>query len=79
MEKNHSGLHQAAFKESELVKVPEPKQPVVLVSGGPVMDLVALEGENGVCEWEDNDNEQHRRLFPLVCLYGCKRVIEQED
>jgi uncharacterized protein YodC (DUF2158 family) len=70
-------LRRDAFPLDELVKVPAPKRPVVLKSGGPVMDLETVEGENALCSWYGADMKLARAVFPLACLYECK-PLEQE-
>lgn len=64
-------IRSEVFSEADLEPVKSPAKPVVLKSGGPIMDLVCFEGDNGVCEWEGQDGTNQRHLIPLVCLYRC--------
>ena len=64
-------LHRATFHPADLVAIPRPEKPVVLVSGGPIMDLVSVEGEYGICEWR-NGRKVARAKFKLICLYECR-------
>jgi hypothetical protein len=59
------------WREDELVKVEPPARPVILKSGGPVMDLESVEDGNALCRWEGDDRRICRAVFPLVCLYSC--------
>ena len=67
---------QGAFPATDLVAVPPAPNPVVLKSGGPVMDLVTVEGERALCRWTGWDvasqsNVEHRRLFAVASLLRC--------
>ena len=66
-------VRRESFHPDELVLVPEPANPVVLGSGGPIMDLVATEGDRGLCQWEADDGTTQRHMFPLACLYRCEK------
>jgi uncharacterized protein YodC (DUF2158 family) len=65
-------LNTETFSVTDLVKVSPPARPVVLKSGGPVMDLEATEGGMAVCSWRNADGSCGRRMFPLACLYSCR-------
>lgn len=66
-----NSVNRDKFPADELVKVPAPNRPVVLKSGGPVMDLETIDGDNGLCSWFDDEGKISRAVFPLVCLYAC--------
>ena len=66
--------HRASFRPDELVRVPAPVRPCVLRSGGPVMELEAVEGESGVVSWDGPNGSRGRAIFPLACLYACAPV-----
>ena len=68
-------LRRQTFPAEDLELAPEPKNPVVLKSGGPIMDLETVEGENGLCRWETEDSKIARATFPLACLYLCRPVV----
>lgn len=61
-------LHRGQFRADELVEVVH-KNPVILNSGGPIMELEAVEdgpdGERAVCSW---DHGKSRSIFPVACL-----------
>ena len=68
----------ASFDRSDLTRVPCPhRNPVVLKSGGPILDLLAVEGDNAICEWAE-DGEKVRRIFPVACLYRCVPLTDGE-
>ena len=46
----------------------ETSNPVVLASGGPLMRVVCVEGDNALCGWRGEDGRQERFLFPIPCL-----------
>jgi uncharacterized protein YodC (DUF2158 family) len=60
------GLHREEFDSDDLVKVDESNL-VILASGGPLMRLVCIEGENALCHWEEGD-VRRQSLFPLATL-----------
>jgi len=41
--------------------------PVILNSGGPIMNLETIEGENAVASWDDRGKVE-RSMFSVVCL-----------
>ena len=57
-------LRRDTFEMNELAKVEPPASPVILKSGGPIMDLIEFGEGLAVCEWEDG-----RARFPLSSLY----------
>ncbi len=57
--------HRKLFNESELIKIDTTKC-VVLASGGPLMDVLCIEGDNALCRIHDEDKTEH--LFPIACL-----------
>lgn len=61
-----SNLRRGVFWPDELVKL-NPADYVVLNSGGPLLRLECIEGENAVVSWMDGDAEQ-RRMVPTACL-----------
>jgi hypothetical protein len=69
--------HRGTFALESLARVTPPARPVVLRSGGPVMDLVCVEGDHGVCEWDESDGDGTARrswLLPLIALYECRPI-----
>lgn len=41
----------------------------VLNSGGPIMLVECVEGENAICSWfDDEDGVRRRKGFPVACL-----------
>jgi hypothetical protein len=67
-------FRQDVFPLSELVKVPDPKRPVVFVCGGPIMELECIEGTQALCSWEEG-GKVHRLLFETAVLFECKRLV----
>jgi hypothetical protein len=65
-------LMRGVFNTSDLVSVPRPNKPVVLVSGGPIMDLISSQDGNGLVEWRDDEGKICRAVIALVCLYECR-------
>ncbi len=59
-------LKRDKFQETDLEKI-ERKNPVVLNSGGPVMEVETVEGNRALCRWEVN-NKLARAVFPVACL-----------
>lgn len=56
---------QATFDAEDLVIIPPPKRPVMLKSGGAIMEVLEeLDGEV-LCEWDDG-----RVWYPRECLYS---------
>lgn len=69
-------LNRGAFASSDLVKVPAPGRPVVLNSGGPVMDVEWVEGGTALCRWKDGDGKIARAVIPTACLMECRPMGE---
>ncbi len=67
-------LNAEVFNAEDLRTIKAPKVPVVLKSGGPIMNLRCIEGGRAFCEWDDNENEVIRKSFPVECLYSCFEV-----
>lgn len=67
-------LQRGTFPADALELVPEPRRPVVLKSGGPVMELESVEGEDALCSWTGDDGRLGRAVIPVVCLYACAPV-----
>lgn len=65
------------FKPEDLVLIQLPVRPVVIKSGGPIMNVVCVEGDNVLCEW-DNDGKKEQGLIGAACLYACV-PFELED
>lgn len=59
-------LKRDKFQKTDLEKV-EYKNPVVLNSGGTVMEVETVEGDRVLCRWEVN-NKLARATFPAACL-----------
>lgn len=57
-------LHRGTFAAADLQRVPDPRQPVLLKSGGPIMEVLEDHGDEVVCEWADG-----RATFPKASLY----------
>lgn len=41
---------------------------VVLASGGPLLNLECVEGDNAVVSWKDSTGKTIREMIPCVCL-----------
>ncbi len=54
---------------NNLVKIDENVWNVVLASGGPLMKIICIEGENALCEWDGG-----RAIFPTACLRRLIRI-----
>jgi uncharacterized protein YodC (DUF2158 family) len=65
-------LNRHTFKLSDLKKVAEPLNPVVLKSGGLIMSLDHMDGDMAVCTWKDSD-AVHIAKFDIRCLYNCTK------
>ena len=69
-----SGFIRRTFHQCDLVKV-DTSEMVIHATGGPLMTVECIEGENAVCSWEvwppdwspsnPVKGYEHRRLFPL--------------
>jgi uncharacterized protein YodC (DUF2158 family) len=70
-------LHRKSFSLDDLVRIPPPEHPVVLKSGGTLMNLVSVEGDNALCEWYEDNGKLARAVFPLVCLYRCEPILTE--
>lgn len=57
-------LGHGEFFSGELELVPEFRDPVMLKSGGPIMEVLSVDSSGALCEWEDG-----RETFPVACLY----------
>jgi len=55
------------FHEADLVKVDEYENPVILKSGGPIMESESIEGTDVLCRWEES-GKIARAAFPIPCL-----------
>lgn len=64
-------LRRESFPVGNLVRVPSPAAPVVLKSGGPVMNLLGVTDGIALCEWLTADDRLSRGTFPVPCLYRC--------
>lgn len=73
MTNEEKGIHTGTFKLSDLVLVDESRH-VIHATGGPIMNAVAFEGENTLCEWI-SDGQVFRHLFLAVCL---RRLVKYE-
>lgn len=51
--------------KSKFVNVPI--KHVILNSGGPLLNLETVEGDNAIVSWDD-DGQLQRRMFPVACL-----------
>lgn len=68
-------VHAGRFDPADLSPVPDWPAPVVLASGGPVMNLVCVEGDNALCEWWGAGGRTlQRHLFPAASLMRCERL-----
>jgi uncharacterized protein YodC (DUF2158 family) len=59
------------FHETDLVKVDEYENPVILKSGGPIMEAESPPSclkDKVLCRWEE-DGKIVRAVFPRACLY----------
>lgn len=61
-------LNSEIFQTKNLTRVEPPKNPCILKSGGPIMELLEIKEGLAYCEWEDGYAN-----FPVKCLY---RLIE---
>ena len=64
-------MRRQVFAHSELSRVPPGARPVVLRSGGPVMDLEGVGDGIGLCRWRGDDGKIHRAQIPVAALYSC--------
>ena len=58
-------LRSGNYDAADLVKIPPPTRPAMLKSGGPVMEVIRVDGDWAVCEWPDG-----RSTFRVACLYS---------
>jgi len=56
-----------SFDESAL-KLVSDKYNIVLNSGGPLMKIVTIEGDNALCSWNEGTAKDTIGLFPIACL-----------
>ena len=64
-------LNSNTFHPDELEKVPEPKFPAVLKSGGPILDVLDVDKDGiALVSW---DNQT--ATFPIVCLYRAEPFV----
>lgn len=66
------GIHRKTFSDDELVRI-DTSNCVVLNSGGPLMQLICIEGDNALVSWDGE-----RALLPVACLSKLVRVVEQQ-
>ncbi len=66
-------LNRAVFSEDDLIRVPLPKNPVIIKSGGPIMEVLSIEGNQVLCEWQ-HDGKIARGVFSKVILYRLVRM-----
>lgn len=61
-------LRRGKFNADDLQPV-DTSRIVILNSGGPLLTVECVEGNNAICTWK-NDNGQHagRAMFPVACL-----------
>lgn len=78
MPKRDNKVRVGFFNISDLEIVDESRS-VVIASGGPIMDVVCVEGERMLCEWVDNDGEKQQCLFPIVVLRRMIPIFEDEE
>lgn len=58
-----------SFHEDDLEKVPDLENPVILKSGGPIMEVLTEDEEACLCEWRGDSGKLWRKSYPRVCLY----------
>ena len=61
-----------SFDPSELVKLNDDDY-VILASGGPLLKVVCVEGDNLLCEWSENE-KRRQKLFPAGALRRLTRL-----
>ena len=71
-------LNTGEFREEDLTIIAPLKNPVVLKSGGPIMEMVS-EDDEGFClvSWGGLNNDEKTATFPSVCLFKCVTYSEQ--
>jgi uncharacterized protein YodC (DUF2158 family) len=55
-------LNRETFADSDLTKLPEPVNPVLLKSGGPIMEAETEQEDSVLCAWKER-NGRMRRIF----------------
>ena len=66
------------FNASELTLVPDTGREVIFGSGGPIMQLETVEGDQGLCSWRSEDGSHQRHLFALVMLRRIVRITPRD-
>lgn len=71
-------LNSGVFHVTDLTPTPPLKYPVVLNSGGPIMELISEDSE-GFClvSWGGTNNDQQTETFPSECLFRCLPYLEK--
>lgn len=69
-------IERRQFNAGDLTLIEETGHEVVLASGGPIMVLVAIEGDNGLCAMRHDKSKMN--LFPLVCLRRLLRLTSND-
>lgn len=64
-------LSRDSFAADELVVIPPPVRPVVLKSGGPVMEVLEVIDDQALCRWAGDDGRVGTAVFSTACLYAC--------
>lgn len=72
-------LRRESIDPADLVRVEPPGRPVVLKSGGPVMDLESWSDDGqALCRWAAADGRVCRAVLPAACLYRCEPLAVSE-
>ncbi len=67
-------VRRQVFNAADLVVVPPMARPVVIKSGGPIMDVESVESGQALCRWMDDEGKLCRAVFRVVCLYSCAEM-----
>lgn len=70
-------IRRGTFNIDDLVRLPD-RDYVVLASGGPLMWVVAIEGDQAVVEWSNASGGTNRQLLPIVTLRSLVRYVPPE-
>jgi uncharacterized protein YodC (DUF2158 family) len=71
-------LRRGTFNASDLARLPAPVRPVMLKSGGPIMEAESSEADQVLCRWMDDDKVA-RAVFGRCQLYSLVPYLESAD
>ena len=61
-----------SFDGADLVRLND-EDYVILASGGPLLKIICIEGDNALCEWPV-DGKRRQKLFPAGALRRLTRL-----